>query len=69
MKHHHFFWKLEHPEIGSYRNTRSPYVLSKSPCELRRAPLLGEHNEYAMKEVLGLPDEEIAELVIDGVIE
>jgi len=44
-------------------------MLSKVPCELRRAPLLGEHNEYALKEILGMSDEEIAELVVEGVIE
>jgi len=31
--------------------------------------LLGEHNEYAFKEILGMSDGEIAELVIEGVIE
>jgi len=44
-------------------------VLSKASYEPRRAPLLGEHNEYALKEILGMSDEEIAELVIEGVIE
>jgi len=29
---------------------------------------LGEHNEYVYKEVLGLSDDEIADLLIDGVI-
>ena len=69
LKHRHFFWELEHPEIGKYRARRPPFMLSKSPCELRRAPLLGEHNEYVLKEILGMSDEEIAELVIEGVIE
>jgi crotonobetainyl-CoA:carnitine CoA-transferase CaiB-like acyl-CoA transferase len=64
-----FFCELDHPEIGKYRAPRSSFVLSKSPCELKRAPLLGEHNEYALKEILGMSDEEIAELVIEGVLE
>ena len=46
-----------------------PYKLSKAPHELSRAPLMGEHNEYAFKEILGMSDDEIAELVVDGVIE
>jgi benzylsuccinate CoA-transferase BbsF subunit len=69
LKSRHFFWDLEHPEIATYRAMRPPYVLSKSPCEVRRAPLLSEHTGYVLKEVLGMSDEEIADLVIEGVIE
>ena len=69
LKHRHFHWKLAHPEMGDYIAPGPSFVLSKSPSELRRAPLLGEHNEYALKEILGMSDDEIAELVIEGVIE
>jgi benzylsuccinate CoA-transferase BbsF subunit len=69
LEHRHFFWELEHPEIGKYHAAGSPFILSKSPYELRPAPLLGEHNEYVLKEILGMSDEEIAELVIEGVLE
>jgi benzylsuccinate CoA-transferase BbsF subunit len=67
--HRHFFWEVDHPEVGKYRAPRPAFILSKSPCEVKRAPLLGEHNEYVLKKILGLPDEEIAELVIEGVVE
>ena len=69
LKHRHFFWELDHPEIGKHRLRGHSFVLSKSPYEVRRAPLLGEHNEYALKELLGMSDDEIAELVIEGVLE
>jgi len=69
LKHRHYFWSLDHPEVGQYRTARPSFALAKTPCEMRRAPLLGEHNEYALKEVLGMSDAEIAELVIEGVIE
>jgi benzylsuccinate CoA-transferase BbsF subunit len=69
LKDRHFYWELEHPVMGRHRVWRSPFTLSKSPCELRRAPLLGEHNEYALKQILGMSDEEIADLIIKGVIE
>lgn len=68
LKHLHFFWEVDHPLIGKHYSAASPFVLSKSPCELRPAPLLGEHNEYAYKKVLGMSDEEIAELVVEGII-
>jgi len=29
---------------------------------------MGEHNEYALKEIIGLTDEEIEELVIEDVL-
>jgi len=69
LRHRQFFWELEHPEIGKYHGLAPSFTLSKSPCELRRAPLMGEDNEYALKEILGFSDEEIAELVIERVIE
>ncbi|MFC1965839.1 CaiB/BaiF CoA transferase family protein [Chloroflexota bacterium] len=69
LKHRHFFWELDHPEMGKYYALGHPFVLSKLPCELRRAPLLGEHSKYALDEVLGMSDEEIAELVMEGAIE
>ena len=69
LKHRRSFWELDHPEVGNYYAMGPSFVLSKSPCEVRRAPLLGEHNEYAFKEGLGMSDKEIAELVKEGVIE
>jgi crotonobetainyl-CoA:carnitine CoA-transferase CaiB-like acyl-CoA transferase len=69
LKHRHLFWELDHAETGAYHAPRPSFVLSKASCELRSAPLVGEHNDYAMKEILGMPDEEIAELVIEGVLE
>ncbi len=69
MKHRHFYWELDHPEVGMYIAPRHIFMVSKAPCELRRAPLLGEHNEYGLKEVIGLSDEEIAEQVEEGIIE
>ncbi len=69
LKHRHFFWEFDHPEIGKHRIGGLSFMLSKSPFEVRRAPLLGEHNEYLLKEILGMSDEEIVELVIEGVSE
>ena len=69
LQYRHFYWELEHPEMGSYRAQRPHFVLSKSPYELKRSPLLGEHNEYVLKEILGMTDDEVAELIIEGVVE
>ena len=69
FKHRHTFWELNHPEIGKYYSIGHAFILSKSPCEVRRGALLGEHNEYALKELLGMSDEEITKLAIEEVIE
>jgi benzylsuccinate CoA-transferase BbsF subunit len=69
LKSRQLFWQLDHPEVGKYHAERPPFILSKSPCEVRRAPLLGEHNEYVLKEILGMSDEQIVELVVAEVIE
>ena len=36
--------------------------------ELRRAPLLGEHNEYVFKQLLGLSDDAYVQALVDEVI-
>jgi len=69
LKHRCFFGELDHPEAGKYCTPRPSFILSKCPGELERAPLIGEHNEYVLKEILGITDEEIAELIIAGVVE
>ncbi|ADP14233.1 CoA-transferase family III family protein 4 [Achromobacter xylosoxidans A8] len=52
---------LPHPAGGMAAVTASPLRLSASPVEYRRAPpLLGEHTEEVLREVLGKTAEEIA---------
>ena len=36
---------------------------------LQRAPMLGEHNEYILRDIVGLSQEEFDQLVADGVIQ
>lgn len=69
MKARGFYRELDHPEVGIYRAPRPPYLFSDSEFDVRRAPLLGEHNEYVLREIMGLSDDEIAQLVVDGVLE
>ena len=69
MKHRHLYWELDHPEIGKYQGVAPSFILSRFPYEIQRAPLMGEHNEYALKEFLGMSDEEIKELIREGVLE
>ena len=69
LKERQFYCELDHPVIEKYRARRPTFILSKVPYEMRPSPLIGEHNEYVFKELLGMSDEEISELVIEGAIE
>lgn len=69
LRHRQYFWDLNHPVQGHHRNARAPYVFSKSTVELRSAPLMAEHSMYVCKNILGMKDDEIAELINIGVIE
>jgi len=68
-KHRHTFVELEHPTDGKYRTqSGAHFQLSKYPVTLTRSPLLGEHNEYVFKELVGLSDDEYNKMVEEEVI-
>jgi benzylsuccinate CoA-transferase BbsF subunit len=63
------FIELEHPEVGKYRTQAGPHFLSSTTTfEVKRAPLLGEHNHYVFQEILGMSDDEFQRLEKAGVI-
>ena len=51
--------EVDHPKRGAYLTVGNPIKLSDSPADVVRAPLLGEHTDEILKEVLGLSEEEI----------
>ena len=69
LKHRNLYCTLNHPKQGKYVAPRPVFIASKCPCEVQCAPLLGEHNEPVLKEILGMSDKEIEEFVIEGVLE
>lgn len=70
MEAREHFVTLEHPEIGPVPLESSRMRFSRTPAESRgTSPTLGQHNEHVLKEILGLGDDEIAELVISGALE
>ena len=61
---------LEHPEIGPHIYQPPPYRFSKTLNKpTMPAPCLGQHNEYVLKEILGMSDDEVADLLIAGALE
>ncbi len=68
-KHRQTFRWLNHKEIGTMLYNSPSYHLSKTPAHIwKAAPCLGEDNEYVYKEILGYSDDEIADLLVEGVI-
>lgn len=70
LEHRKFWVRLEHPEMGTPAfQQQANYILSKTPRKISMpSPCLGEHNEYVYKELLGMTDDEIADLIADGSI-
>ena len=59
---------MHHPVVGDYLHTRWPFVMSKTPADIRRGPLIGEDNNYVCTEILGMSDEDFVKLINDEVI-
>jgi formyl-CoA transferase len=52
--------ELDHPQRGKWWNIGMPIKLSASPAEIQRSPLLGEHTDEILREVLGYSVADIA---------
>jgi crotonobetainyl-CoA:carnitine CoA-transferase CaiB-like acyl-CoA transferase len=64
-----YYVQLDHPEAGLTTYDGPGFRLSKTPAQFRTAaPCLGEHTHQVCKEILGLSDDEIAELMVDEVL-
>jgi formyl-CoA transferase len=57
--------EVDHPARGKYLTVGNPVKMSDSITEVKRAPLLGEHNEEILK-VLGFSAKEAAEIKSSG---
>ena len=67
--HRKAFRYLNHKEIGTMLYNSPSYHLSKTPTHIwKAAPCLGEDNEYVYREILGYSDDEVADLLIEGII-
>ena len=60
---------LPHPTAGELKLVGPPFRLSETPAAPRSAPpLLGEHTEAVLRDLLGLDDDAIAALHAEGAI-
>jgi crotonobetainyl-CoA:carnitine CoA-transferase CaiB-like acyl-CoA transferase len=63
LKHRGVFARGTHPVLGDRQWETFPFNLSETPNQFTpRWPLLGSDNEYVLKQLLGLSDDDIAEL-------
>lgn len=69
LKHRNHFVVLQHPEVGYCSNPSWPAKLSKAPPQIRHAPCIGNDNTYVYSKLLGISNEEIGNLIADGVVE
>jgi len=61
--------EVDHPKRGKYLSVGNPIKLSASPTDVVRSPLLGEHTDQILAEVLGLNEQQITELRASGALE
>ena len=60
---------VPHPTAESFKMVASPMKFTETPCEItRHPPLLGEHTDEVLKEMLDFDEERIASLQASGTI-
>jgi benzylsuccinate CoA-transferase BbsF subunit len=70
LTHRGHWLRLNHPEMGETIYNAAPFRLSRSAAtDPKPAPLLGEHTDEVLRDVLGLSNAEIADLKADGALD
>src|SRR4249919_159208 len=60
--------EVDHPMRGKYLSVGNPIKMSDSISEVKRSPLLGEHTDEILKDVLKLSAKDIAEIKNSGAL-
>ena len=60
--------EVDHPERGPYLTVGCPVKLSASPADVKRSPLLGEHNEEILRDVLGYEGADLEAVWASGAV-
>jgi len=68
LAHFNFFKEIDHPAAGKALYPGGPFVMSETPWQPGRAPLLGEHNREVYSSLLGFSEDRLNQLGKDGVI-
>ena len=69
VQHRDMIAEVPHPTIGTLRLTGLPIKFSETRGRIRlHPPLLGEHTDEVLADVLGYPSERIEKLKAEGVV-
>jgi len=60
--------EIDHPTRGKYLTVGNPIKLSASGSDVARSPLLGEHTEEILKDIIGFDDDAIAAAREEGAV-
>src|SRR6201998_3191495 len=60
--------EVDHPTRGKYLTVGNPIKMSDSISEVKRSPLLGEHTDEILRDVLRFDDGRIAEIKASGAL-
>jgi formyl-CoA transferase len=60
--------EVDHPTRGKYLTVGNPIKMSDSPSEVTRSPLLGEHTEEVLRDVLGYSNDDINRIGASGAV-
>jgi crotonobetainyl-CoA:carnitine CoA-transferase CaiB-like acyl-CoA transferase len=64
-----FIWDHDYEGFDPCRVYGTPWLMDATPAALQcPTPTLGQHNDYVFKEILKLPEDEIARLVEAGIL-
>ena len=61
--------EVDHPKRGKYLSVGNPIKMSDSPTEVRRSPLLGEHTDEILSQVLGYSSDDVKRIKASGATE
>jgi formyl-CoA transferase len=60
--------EVDHPKRGKYLSVGNPIKLSASPSDVVRSPLLGEHTDEIMRQVLRYDEKRVADVKASGAV-
>jgi formyl-CoA transferase len=60
--------EVDHPTRGKYLSVGNPIKMSASPSDVKRSPLLGEHTEEVLRELLSMQASDLERLTASGAI-
>jgi formyl-CoA transferase len=55
--------EVDHPTRGKFLTVGNPIKMSEHVSEVKRSPLLGEHNEEVLREVLKFDDAKVQRIL------